>query len=51
MYKTSKQQRVEKNRRNKNRNVYYPNSIEWDPWGPLGRKHMINHMVNFSKII
>ncbi|WP_253263389.1 helix-turn-helix domain-containing protein [Anoxybacillus sp. EFIL] len=33
----------------KNRNVYYPNSIEWDPWGPLGRKHMINHMVNFFK--
>ncbi|WP_078431616.1 helix-turn-helix domain-containing protein [Metabacillus halosaccharovorans] len=21
--------------------VYYPKSQEWDPWGPLGRKHML----------
>ncbi|MFC4320590.1 AraC family transcriptional regulator [Litchfieldia salsa] len=21
--------------------VYYPKSQEWDPWGPIGRKHML----------
>jgi ABC-type Fe3+-hydroxamate transport system substrate-binding protein len=21
--------------------VYYPDSHEWDPWGPLGRKKML----------
>ncbi|WP_368505922.1 helix-turn-helix domain-containing protein [Alkalihalophilus sp. As8PL] len=28
-------------------NVYYPNSLEWDPWGPIGRKHMINELVQY----
>lgn len=31
----------------KNRNVYYPNSIEWDPWGPIGRQHMIQQLVHY----
>jgi AraC-like DNA-binding protein len=25
------------------REVYYPKSHEWDPWGPIGRKHMLLH--------
>ncbi|MFD2214777.1 helix-turn-helix domain-containing protein [Metabacillus endolithicus] len=25
----------------KNREIYYPKSHEWDPWGPIGRKHML----------
>jgi len=29
------------------RHVYYPDSIEWDPWGPFGRKYMIERMVQF----
>ncbi|WP_226668198.1 AraC family transcriptional regulator [Metabacillus litoralis] len=28
-----------------NKEVYYPNSFEWDPWGPLGRKNML---INFA---
>lgn len=24
-----------------NKEVYYPKSHEWDPWGPLGRKNML----------
>ena len=24
-----------------NGNIYCPNSQEWDPWGPFGRKHML----------
>ncbi|WP_239421946.1 AraC family transcriptional regulator [Bacillus sp. CGMCC 1.16541] len=28
-------------------NVYCPNSIEWDPWGPIGRKHMLQSLVSF----
>ncbi|WP_416150817.1 helix-turn-helix domain-containing protein [Salipaludibacillus sp. HK11] len=26
--------------------VYFPNSEEWDPWGPLGRKKMLAEFVN-----
>ncbi|MFV2046380.1 AraC family transcriptional regulator [Metabacillus litoralis] len=25
----------------KNKEVYYPKSHEWDPWGPIGRKQML----------
>ncbi|RJX39356.1 helix-turn-helix domain-containing protein [Paenibacillus pinisoli] len=27
--------------------VYYPDSREWDPWGPIGREHMIKAMVRY----
>ncbi|MCR2806214.1 helix-turn-helix domain-containing protein [Paenibacillus soyae] len=27
--------------------VYYPDSREWDPWGPIGREHMIKAMLRF----
>lgn len=27
--------------------VYYPDSREWDPWGPIGREHMIKGMLRF----
>ncbi|MBM6618941.1 AraC family transcriptional regulator [Bacillus suaedaesalsae] len=27
--------------------VFFPNSLEWDPWGPLGRKHMIHDFYQF----
>ncbi|MDR9798128.1 AraC family transcriptional regulator [Aeribacillus pallidus] len=26
---------------------YYPESIEWDPWGPFGRKYMIQKLLKF----
>ena len=26
--------------------VYYPNSHEWDAWGPLGRKNMLLHFAS-----
>lgn len=29
-----------------NRQVYYPNSFEWDPWGPIGRKNMLIHFAS-----
>jgi AraC family transcriptional regulator, transcriptional activator for feuABC-ybbA operon len=25
--------------------VYYPQSHDWDPWGPLGRKYMLEHFA------
>lgn len=31
----------------KENRVYYPDSREWDPWGPIGREHMIKAMVRF----
>ncbi|WP_078380466.1 AraC family transcriptional regulator [Sutcliffiella halmapala] len=30
-----------------NKEVYIPDSTEWDPWGPLGRKYMIQNLVSF----
>ncbi|QFT89107.1 HTH-type transcriptional activator Btr [Bacillus sp. THAF10] len=27
--------------------VYLPDSKEWDPWGPKGRKHMIEELTNY----
>ncbi|WP_197936503.1 helix-turn-helix domain-containing protein [Paenibacillus sp. GSMTC-2017] len=27
--------------------VYYPDSREWDPWGPIGREQMIKAMLRF----
>ncbi|MEK3884202.1 helix-turn-helix domain-containing protein [Paenibacillus sp. PL2-23] len=27
--------------------VYYPDSKEWDPWGPIGREYMIKAMLRF----
>lgn len=27
--------------------VYYPDSREWDPWGPIGRGYMIKAMLRF----
>ena len=33
----------------KNKEIHIPNSQEWDPWGPLGRKNMIKDLVNYFK--
>lgn len=30
-----------------NKQVYIPDSTEWDPWGPLGRKYMIQNLLAF----
>ncbi len=27
--------------------VYYPNSKQWDPWGPIGRQYMIKEMTDY----
>lgn len=27
--------------------VYFPNSKQWDPWGPIGRQYMIREMTNY----
>lgn len=27
--------------------VYYPDSREWDPWGPIGREHMMKAMLKY----
>ncbi|WP_082360612.1 ABC transporter substrate-binding protein [Bacillus sp. FJAT-28004] len=27
--------------------VYYPESREWDPWGPIGREHMIRELKRY----
>ncbi|OMF28074.1 hypothetical protein BK133_18835 [Paenibacillus sp. FSL H8-0548] len=27
--------------------VYYPDTREWDPWGPIGREHMIRAMTRY----
>lgn len=31
----------------KEKRVYYPDSKEWDPWGPIGREHMIQKLINY----
>jgi ABC-type Fe3+-hydroxamate transport system substrate-binding protein len=31
----------------RNNNIHIPNSMEWDPWGPLGRKNMIKQLVSY----
>ncbi|SDX07536.1 ABC transporter substrate-binding protein [Paenibacillus sp. CF384] len=31
----------------KGNRVYFPDSLEWDPWGPIGREYMIKAMVRF----
>lgn len=31
----------------KENRVYYPDSREWDPWGPIGREHMIRAMTRY----
>lgn len=31
----------------KENRVYYPDSREWDPWGPIGREHMIREMKRY----
>ncbi|MDQ6419860.1 hypothetical protein RB620_10490 [Paenibacillus sp. LHD-117] len=27
--------------------VYYPDSREWDTWGPIGRSHTLKEMVKY----
>jgi AraC family transcriptional regulator, transcriptional activator for feuABC-ybbA operon len=31
----------------KENRVYCPDSKEWDPWGPIGREHMIREVTNY----
>ncbi|MGO4546555.1 helix-turn-helix domain-containing protein [Paenibacillus sp. 2TAB23] len=31
----------------KENRVYYPDSREWDPWGPIGREYMIRAMTRY----
>lgn len=31
----------------KDNRVYYPDTREWDPWGPIGREHMIRAMTRY----
>ncbi|UAL49372.1 AraC family transcriptional regulator [Sutcliffiella horikoshii] len=33
-----------------NKDIYIPSSQEWDPWGPLGRKHMIEGLVSYFNL-
>lgn len=27
--------------------VHYPDSVDWDPWGPLGRTHMLKQLLEY----
>lgn len=27
--------------------VHYPDSVDWDPWGPLGRTHMLKQLLDY----
>ncbi|WP_337098076.1 helix-turn-helix domain-containing protein [Paenibacillus sp. YIM B09110] len=31
----------------KHNRIYYPDSREWDPWGPIGREYMIRAMIRY----
>jgi AraC-like DNA-binding protein len=31
----------------KENRVYYPNSKQWDPWGPIGRQYMIKELTGY----
>ncbi|TYS70357.1 helix-turn-helix domain-containing protein [Sutcliffiella horikoshii] len=33
-----------------NKEIYIPSSHEWDPWGPLGRKHMIEGLISYFNL-
>ncbi|ART76551.1 transcriptional regulator [Sutcliffiella horikoshii] len=33
-----------------NKDIYVPSSQEWDPWGPLGRKHMIEGIISYFNL-
>ncbi|MDZ5473580.1 AraC family transcriptional regulator [Bacillus sp. 31A1R] len=35
----------------KENQIYCPASIEWDPWGPIGREHMIRESISFFRKI
>ncbi|WP_404450297.1 AraC family transcriptional regulator [Sutcliffiella horikoshii] len=34
----------------RNQEIFIPSSQEWDPWGPLGRKHMIEGLVSYFNL-